>query len=362
MSDAVSTYPSDHALEKATPEGRRREPARTYNQNHAARAATPGRRRVSIYVAWTYPGEANRRPSELDNRFSTMTEVRRVLWPNYEDPRFADPMQFQQGIAGSLELFFWAWIPFQNLVEQATGHRVPVFQRVDQAGFTLPLDERVLGDADTLLLFGLDHDITGQEASSAEMEAIREFLRRDGSCLVIGPHHQVGVTEDMDRRAQEYGHHGDALVPRQQLFGSYTRSILKGLGIPVENRWGLRPAVEPGTDRIAPLTVARDLDTRGWLEGVDRLNFHMHLPHYAVTADDGSVRVLAKQPIDLSRPHPFTASGETEFNAVVWAAPAGERRGDVLVVDSTVFSTLFGGDESLERFWRNLTTAEARMP
>ena len=100
MSDAVSTYPSDHALESATPERHRREPARTYNQNHAARAATPGRRRASIYVAWTYPGEANRRPSELDNRFSTMTEVRRVLWPNYEDPRFADPIQFQQGIAG----------------------------------------------------------------------------------------------------------------------------------------------------------------------------------------------------------------------------------------------------------------------
>jgi hypothetical protein len=31
------------------------------------------------------------------------------------------------------------------------------------------------------------------------------------------------------------------------------------------------------------------------------------------------------------------------------------------VVDSTVFSTLFGGDESLERFWRNLATAEAMV-
>ncbi len=46
----------------------------------------------------------------------------------------------------------------------------------------------------------------------------------------------------------------------------------------MENRWGLRPAEEPGTNRIAPLTVTRDLDTRGWLKGVDRLNFHMHLP------------------------------------------------------------------------------------
>ena len=32
-----------------------------------------------------------------------------------------------------------------------------MFQRVDQAGFALPLDERVLADADTLLVFGLDH-------------------------------------------------------------------------------------------------------------------------------------------------------------------------------------------------------------
>lgn len=333
------------------------EAARTYNQNHKPRPATPGRRRVSIYVSWTYPGEANHNPAELDNRFSTMTEVRRVLWPAYEDPRFADPLQFQQGVTGSLELFFWAWAPFQKVVEEATGHRVPVFQRVDQAGFTLPLDERVLGDADTLFLFGLDHDVTGQDASEAEIEAVRQFLRREGSCLVIGPHHQVGLTDDMDQREVEYRHHGDALVPRQQLFGHYTRSILEGLGIPVENRWGLRPAVEPGTNRIAPLTVRRDLDTRGWLEGVERLNFHPHLPHYAVTADDGSVRVLARQPIDLSKPHPFTASGETEFNTLVWAPPAEDRRGDVLLANSTIFSTLFGGDESLERFWRNLAMA-----
>ena len=38
---------------------------------------------------------------------------------------------------------------------------VPVFQRIDQAGFKLPLDERVLADADTLFVFGLDHMITG---------------------------------------------------------------------------------------------------------------------------------------------------------------------------------------------------------
>jgi hypothetical protein len=39
---------------------------------------------VSIYVSWSYPAEAGRPVDELDNRFSTMTEVRRVEWPFWE--------------------------------------------------------------------------------------------------------------------------------------------------------------------------------------------------------------------------------------------------------------------------------------
>ncbi|NBC39602.1 hypothetical protein D7Y27_27755 [Corallococcus sp. AB004] len=293
----------------------------------------------------------------MDNRFSTMTEVRRVLWPTYESPQWADPRRFQQGISGSLELFFWAWVRFQKLVEEVTGYAVPMFQRVDQAGFALPLDERVLADADTLLVFSLDHNVTEQVATPEEVEAVRAFLAREGTCLVMGPHHDVGHSEDMQERALEYAHHGDALVPRQQRFGNYARSLMKGLGIPVENRWGLRPAVVKGTNRSAPLRVREDLDTRGWLAGVQNFNFHMHLPHYAVTTDDTrSVRVLATQPIDTSRPHPFTNAGNTEFNALVWMPPGDGRAGDVLVADSTIFSTLFGADESLERFWKNLAT------
>jgi hypothetical protein len=331
---------------------------RTYNQTHAPRKYAKGRRRVSVYISWSYPGEANRDPTGLDNRFSTMTEVRRALWPVYEAPQWADPLRFQQGIAGSLELFFWAWVRFQQLVEEVTGHPVPVFQRVDQAGFPLPLDERVLGDADTLLVFGLDHDVTGQQATAEETQAVRDFLAREGTCLLVGPHHDVGASPDMKERATEYAHHGDPLVPRQQRFGGFTRSLMKGLGIPVENRYGLRPAVVGDTQRSAPLTIARDLDERGWLTGVRNFNFHMHLPHYAVTTeDDRSIRVLARQPIDLSRPHPFTSAGNKEFNALVWMPPGGGRAGDVLVADSTIFSTLFGGDESLDRFWKNVATA-----
>jgi hypothetical protein len=51
-------------------------------------------------------------------------------------------------------------------------------------------------------------------------------------------------------------------------------------------------------------------------------------------------------------------AGNREFNALVWMPPSGERAGDVLLADSTIFSTLFGVDESLERFWKNIALAK----
>ena len=331
-------------------------PARAYNQFHVPRKYSAGRRRISVYVTWSYPAEANRDITGLDNRFSTMNEVRRVGWPVFEAPQYANPALFQQGIAGTLELFFRAWELFQQAVEETTAHPVPMFQRVDHAGRVLPIDERILGDCDTLMVFGLDHLPTGQEAAPEEIEAVRQFLAHEGKCLILGPHHDVGASDDLQVRAMEYAHHGDALVPRQQRFSGYTRSLMKGLGIPVENRFALRPARIDG--RMTPLSIDRDLDTRGWLTGVLNFNFHMHMPHYAVTTDDPkAVRVLARQPIDTARPHPFTEAGHREFNAFLWMPPAGERAGEVLMADSTLFSTLFGADESLARFWKNLATA-----
>ena len=50
--------------------------ARTYNQEHVARKFTQGNRRMSIYWTWSYPWEAQRDPAAMENRFSTMTEVR----------------------------------------------------------------------------------------------------------------------------------------------------------------------------------------------------------------------------------------------------------------------------------------------
>lgn len=329
---------------------------RTYNQVQVPRKYTAGKPRVSIYWTWSYPWEANRDLTEMDNRFSTMTEVRRVEWPNYESIEFSEKM-FLQGIAGTLELFHLGLLRFQQCAGEITGHPVAVYQRIDQAGQKLPLDDRVLEDTDTLMVFGLDHMVTEQEAAQEEIEAVRQFVNREGTSLILGPHHDVGVSSDLKERAIEYAHHGDPLVPRQQRFGKYTRSLMKGLGVPVENRYGLRPATVKGTNRLQPLVMSNDLDSRGWLEGVATFNFHPHLPHYAVTTSDNkSIQVLARQPIDMSHPHPFTEAGNREFNMFLWMPPGGKRAGDILLADSTIFTTLFGGDESLERFWKNIVT------
>src|SRR5215468_8803998 len=237
---------------------------RTYNQNHVPRKYARGKRRISVYWTWSYPWEANRNPTEVDNRFSTLTEVRLVAWPNYEAPEWREA-EFLQGIAGTLELSFRSLVDFQQIAGEASGHTVAVFQRIDQAGFKLPIDERVLADTDTLMLFGLDHLLSEQEAAPEEIEAIREWLKREGTCLLLAPHHDVGFSSDLKQRQMEYKHHGDELVPRQQRFGQYTRSLMKALGVPVINQFGLRPAVVEGTNQIAPLTVNKDLDKLGLL-------------------------------------------------------------------------------------------------
>ena len=43
-----------------------------------------------------------------------------------------------------------------------------------------------------------------------------------------------------------------------------------------------------------------------------------------------------------------------EFNMLLWMPPDNDRIGDIVFAESTIFTTLFGGTESLENFWRNL--------
>ena len=185
-----------------------------------------------------------------------MTEVRRVAWPGFEKSEW-DRMNFLQGIAGTLELFHRSTLAFQQIVGETTGHPVAVYQRIDQAGYRLPIDERVLADTDTLMVFGLDHLVSEQEAEQGEIDAIRAWLDREGTCLLLAPHHDVGFTDDMKQRQMEYKHHGDELVPRQQRFGQYTRSLMKGSECPCSISSGSGPPSCRGPIRSRPSPSTR---------------------------------------------------------------------------------------------------------
>jgi hypothetical protein len=132
---------------------------------------------------------------------------------------------------------------------------------------------------------------------------------------------------------------------------------MEALEVPVQNIWGLCPARVKGTNEIAPLTIFPDRDKLGLLKDVTTLSFHRHLPHYEITAKDSqAIHLLARQPIELERPHPFTTAGNTEFNCLLWMPPDKQRAGDIVLVDSTHFTTLFGVTQSLQNFWRNVAT------
>ena len=79
-----------------------------------------------------------------------------------------------------------------------------MFQRIDQAGYKLPIDERILADTDTLMVFGLDHILSEQEAAAGGDRRDPEWLQREGTCLLLAPHHDVGFTDDFAQRQVEY--------------------------------------------------------------------------------------------------------------------------------------------------------------
>ncbi|MBI1816974.1 MAG: hypothetical protein HYR72_18500 [Deltaproteobacteria bacterium] len=311
-----------------------------------------GKRRFTLYISWNYPVEAGADVADLDNRFITVLEARRQAWPKLESMSGLD-----QGIGTQMDIgIVNAFNTFRKFVGEVTGQTVPLHQRVDKGGNNQPLDERVLADTDTLMVISLDHLRTAQTIGPGEVQMLQQFLAREGTSLVIHPHHDVGTANDLEGRIVEHNHHGDWTVSGQQRFSGFARSILSAFDIPVVNQYGLSPGRVKGTNQPAPLNVAADLDARGLLRGVTTFNLHHHLPHYALTADDpkGAV-VLARQPINLDAPpHPFVEAGNREFNAMVWVPSDGKRAGDVVIFDFTLLSGFFGGAKSLEQLWRNL--------
>jgi len=323
-------------------------------------------RQILLYFAWSRPAETGAPLAVIDDRFPAIFELRRLFYPQFE--RLSDRDKADQGIAGFLDLIqkpnFQA---FAEQTEALTGRKVIQIERLNDAGTMTPLDVALDG-VDSIVIISFDSLRTGQTATTAEVEAVRHFLDNPDHLVFVCPHHDIGEAEGMveERRLEhqlaEYRHHGDHAIPPRQGFGGFARTLLAGLGVPVENRFGLRPAAAAdGTP--APVEIDRALDGLGLLRDVDAFHLHPHLPQLErIGASIERMDVLARQKIDpAAPPHPFTQGGRSSFDALLQSRP-DTFAGKLLVCDTTMFSSTAGGVENLRRFWANVILRPEASP
>jgi hypothetical protein len=322
-------------------------------------------RRVVVYYAWSRPGEVGAPLEVIENRFPTLFESRRMLYPRFE--AFSDPARFDQSIGGFLDHIMKQ--NFAAFVEQAgaqTGHAVAEIERVADNGARTEIDAPLLDAADTLIIISFDSLRTCQDASGAEIDAVRRFLAHPDHLVFICPHHDIGDVPDLphdervERQIADFLHHGDKTIPPQQRFGGFARSLLAGLGVPVDNRFGLHPAAESDGSPAA-IEAEGALDHLHLLRGVDTFNLHPHLPQFErLQGAAGKLDVLVRQKIDLTAPpHPFTRDGRATFDALLQSRP-GTFAGHLFVGDATLWSSTAGGVDSLRRLWTNVVERPVR--
>jgi hypothetical protein len=320
--------------------------------------ATSGRR-VLLYFAWSRPGETQAKLLDIDDRFPGIFELRRLFFPTYEG--LSDPATVDQGIAGFLDHVQKPnFAAFAEQAEKQTGHAVVQIERILDDGTMTSLDEGLIDGIDTIVVISFDTLRTAQTASESEIEAVRKFLSDPDHLIFVCPHHDIGEADSLtgkrllERRTAEYRHHGDRAIPPQQGFSGFARTLLAGLGVPVDNRFGLHPATMPDGSP-APVDIDRSLDEIGALAGVESLNLHPHLPHFERLGEAANrMDVLVRQNVDQNAPpHPALTDGRKTFDAIL-QSHAGVFAGTLLVCDTTLFSSNAGGVESLRRLWTNI--------
>jgi hypothetical protein len=321
-------------------------------------------RQVLVYYAWSRPGENGAPLHVIDDRFPALFESRRMGFPRFHE--FSNPNTFDQSIAGFLDhIMKRNFTAFVELATALTGHKVTEIERVADDGTLTPLDTRTLDGVDTLIVISFDSYRTAQHAAKSEIEAVRTFLDAPDHLAFVCPHHDIGdvagvpESESLQRQVAEFQHHGDRTLPPRQQFGGFARSLLAGLGLPVENHFGLRPAAE-ADGSPAPIEVETTLDRLNLLENVGTFNLHPHLPQLERRGDAAAkLDVLARQRIDLDAPpHPFTRDRDT-FDALLQSRP-GVFAGSLLVSDTTLWSSTAGGVDSLRQLWTNVVQRPPR--
>lgn len=322
-------------------------------------------RNVLVYYAWSRPGEIGAPFGVIENRFPTLFESRRLAYPRFEE--LSDPSRFDQSVAGFLDHIMKPnFAAFVELAGAQTGEPVVQIERVADDGRLTTLDAGVLETVDTLVVISFDSFRTSQNAEGAEVDAVRRFLAQPDHLVFVCPHHDIGDVPDLphderlERQLAEFLHHGDRSIPPQQRFGGFARSLLAGLGVPVQNRFGLRPAADAHGSPAA-IEVESALDRLHLLQGVDTFNQHPHLPHFERLGEAvARLDVLARQKIDLTAPpHPFTR-GRSTFDALLQSR-SDTFAGSLLVGDTTLWSSTAGGVDSLRQLWTNVVQRPYRL-
>ena len=294
----------------------------------------------------------------LEDRFPALFELRRLFWPRFE--HLADQAKFDQGVGGFLDNI---QLPnFQQFAELAAGWTgKPVRQAERRVGDVLtPLDAAFLGGVETLVVISFDSARTQQRPSAAEMAAIRAFLDHPDHTLFVCPHHDIGNADELPederlaRQEAEFHHHGDRAIPARQCFGDFGIALLDALGLQVRNRFGLRPA-KLADGAPAPLEIAAELDQRGLMAGVTTFNLPPTCRSWNgwARASPSWTCWRASRSISTPRRIPSRPAGGA-ISTPCCSPAAGVFPGQLLVHDTTTFSSTVGGLESLQRFWRNV--------
>ena len=317
-------------------------------------------RNILMYFPWSRPDEEGAPLGDLNNRFGALFELRRLLWPKFEE--LADIEHFNQGIAGFLDnVLLQNYAVFREDMATRSGNVVRVVERCTSDGKVMLLDGDLLDGVDILIIVSFDSQRTGQHPSERELAAVRKFLDDPSHTLFVCPHHDIGDVDGVPRsevlaaQEVEFHHHGDSGLPGQQRLGGFARSLLRDVGVSVSNRFGLRPAKMPDGSP-APIRINSKADRFNLLQGVGTFNVHPHLPHFEMLGDSpDKMDVLVEQLIDLDAPpHPFIRQGRKTFDALLQSKP-NVFAGRLLICDATIWTSTNGGLSSLRQLWSNMT-------
>ncbi len=285
-------------------------------------------------------------------------EVRRMFWPRFE--QFADPVKFDQGVGGFSTTYNWrtsSCLPIWQVHGPARQSDSP---NAEPMAIHAPSTQTISPESILSSLSASTQPAPGSKRATRKSPPSGRFwMIRIIPCSYVLITTSVMPTtcrrdERLARQEIEFHHHGDPAIPAKQSFGDFGISLLNGLGLPIRNQFGLRPAKFPDGSP-APIKIAPELDRFALLDGVTTFNLHPHLPHFEMwaTASQSSTCLLVSRSISRRRRILSTEGGRRDFDALLQTKP-DVFPGCVLICDTTMWSSTAGGIGSLERFWRNV--------